>query len=126
MLNDMPLRVSIPVVDMARAKQFYQEKLGLNLLDEHQYATVFETLDSQLALVPSQNVIPAKHSLVTWMVEDIQAQVAALHQVGIELEEYDLADIKMVDGVAQLGNDLIAWFRDSEGNLLAVAELHNA
>ena len=124
MLNGKPLRVSIPVGNMARAKKFYQEKLGLKLLDEHQYATVFEALDGQIALVPSQDVIPAKYSLITWMVEDIQAEVAALRQVGIELEEYALND--MVDGVAQLGNDRVAWFKDSEDNLLAIAELHDA
>ena len=126
MLKDRPIRVSIPVGDMAQAKRFYTEKLSLGLLFENEFATVFAMRDSQIALVPSQDVTRATYSLVTWMVEDIQAQVAALRQAGIEFEDYEIDGLKTVDGVAQFDDDFVAWFKDSEGNLLALAELHDA
>ena len=124
MFNEKPLRVSIPVGDMARAKQFYAEKLGLYLLIEHEFATVFGSPDCQIALVPSEDVARATYSLVTWVVDDIRAQMAALRQTGIEFEEYDFGNLKTVDGVAQFDDDFVAWFKDSEGNLLALTELH--
>lgn len=125
MLNEISFRVSIPVNDMARAKSFYIEKLGLSLLFENEFATVFGSVESQIALVPSEDVVPATYSLVTWIVDDIQAQVAALRQAGIEFEEYEFIGLKTINGVAQLKNDFVAWFKDSEGNLLALAELHH-
>ena len=57
------------------------------------------------------------------MVPDIGAQVQALRERGLTFEEYDYPNLKTVGGIADLGFARAAWFKDSEGNLLGIAEL---
>jgi hypothetical protein len=57
------------------------------------------------------------------MVGDVAAQVSALRTRGLSFEEYDYPNLKTVDGVADLGYAKAAWFKDSEGNLLGIAQL---
>jgi hypothetical protein len=57
------------------------------------------------------------------MVSDIAGQVVALQARGVRFEEYDYPNLKTVDGVADLGYARAAWFKDSEGNLLGIAEV---
>jgi len=68
---------------------------------------------------------------MAWEVEDLQATVTELRRRGVVLEEYDLLGLKTVGGIAEVqGNypskggkgEKAAWFRDSEGNLLAVGQ----
>ena len=59
---------------------------------------------------------------MTWLTDDIEADVAALQARGVVFEEYDLPGLKTVNGVATIGESKGAWFKDSEGNLLALGE----
>lgn len=56
------------------------------------------------------------------MVEDIEATVKTLRDNGVVFEEYDLPGLKTVDGIAELQDEWAAWFKDSEGNVLAVGQ----
>lgn len=58
-----------------------------------------------------------------WEVEDIEKEVAELRSHGVVFEEYDLPGIKTVNGIAVIGNEKAAWFKDSEGNILNIAEV---
>jgi hypothetical protein len=60
---------------------------------------------------------------MAWFVKDIADTVAELRRRGVRFEEYDFPGLKTVDGIADLGYEKSAWFRDSEGNLLALGEL---
>jgi hypothetical protein len=65
----------------------------------------------------------AGHTLAGWVVEDIEAVVAELRNRGVVFEEYDFPGLKTVNGVAELSTERTAWFKDSEGNILAIAQL---
>ena len=64
-----------------------------------------------------------QHTQMAWFVSDIAATVAELKRRGVRFEEYDFPGLKTIDGVADLGYEKSAWFRDSEGNLLALGQL---
>lgn len=126
MLTDRPIRVSIPAADVARAKRFFAEQLGLTPYSEHQYGVIYHSGGAQITIVgQAQAAGQAQYSLMTWLVEDIEATVATLRARGVVFEEYDfdLPNFHMEDGIATIEEDRVAWFKDSEGNLLAVAQM---
>jgi catechol 2,3-dioxygenase-like lactoylglutathione lyase family enzyme len=62
----------------------------------------------------------AQHTLVSWSVSHIQAAVDQLRSRGVRFEEYDLPEVKTVDGIASTGDLREAWFRDPDGNILRI------
>lgn len=124
MLIDASLRFDIPVSDLARAKDFYAERLGLTCNYENEFCAQYRYGESYFALTPSDSAGRAEHSLLTWLVDDIDIVKAWLADQGVVFEDYDLGHAKTIDGIADLGGDRIAWFKDSEGNLLAIAKVH--
>ena len=59
---------------------------------------------------------------MSFQAKDIVADVKALKQRGVVFEEYDMPGLKTVDSIASLGSLRGAWFKDSEGNILAIGE----
>ena len=123
MLAQSNLRFDIPVSDLARAKKFYAERLGLICNYENEFCAQYRYSESYFVLTPSDSAGKASYSLLTWLIEDIGEVKRWLENRGVSFEEYDLGDAMTTDGIADLGGDRIAWFKDSEGNLLAIAEL---
>ena len=117
------LQVSIPVQDRQRAKAFYIGKLGLKLVNEHEFGTVLAAYQTRISLVESEDAGRAGYSLVTWMVNDIDRHMTKLRRAGIEFMSFDFGAIRTVEGKAEIDGDYVAWFKDSEGNLLAIAQL---
>ena len=126
MLADSPIGYNIPVADVARARQFYVDTLGLAPVAELPTRIVYECRGSSFALVQSDGAGKAGYSLLTWYVDDLAAEMAALRSRGVTFEEYDWPWLKTVNGVANLDGNQLAWFKDSEGNLLALAQLQAA
>ena len=60
---------------------------------------------------------------MTWYVDDLATEVTALRSLGVAFEEYDTPWLKTENGVTNLDGNQLAWFKDSEGNLLALAQL---
>ncbi len=123
MLTNSPVRLSIPVENFERAKQFYADKLGQIPFDESVYGLSYKSGETHYTLVRSTNAGQATYSLMTWLVADIAAEFKALSERGVVFEAYNLPFLTTVDGIATLGGDRVAWFKDSEGNLLAIAQL---
>ncbi|MCI0709170.1 MAG: VOC family protein [Chloroflexi bacterium] len=123
MLQDLSLRLSIPVRDMTRAKQFYGEKLGLTPSYEHEYAVIYRSGDSAFSLVESESAGQGQYSLMTWLVADIEETKHWLETRGVVFEVYNFPGVEFANGIADFGTDRVAWFKDSEGNLLAIAQL---
>ena len=59
---------------------------------------------------------------MTWMTDDIEAEVAELKARGVVFEEYEMPEVKTANGAATIGQSKGAWFKDSEGNLLALGQ----
>jgi catechol 2,3-dioxygenase-like lactoylglutathione lyase family enzyme len=123
MLANFKIGFNIPAADMTRARQFYAEKLGLTPEAELATRVVYVCGGSSFALVPSEGAGKASYSLMTWYVDDLALEMATLRSRGVSFEEYDSPWLKTVNGVANLDGNQLAWFKDSEGNLLALVQL---
>lgn len=123
MLSTLPVRFSIPVSDPERAHQFYAGTLGLRFVEEAAGGQVFECSGTLFVLVKSASAGKVINSLLTWVTPDIDAEVESLRQRGVVFEDYDFPGVKSLNGIAELGADRVAWFKDSEGNILALAQL---
>jgi catechol 2,3-dioxygenase-like lactoylglutathione lyase family enzyme len=125
MLAELPIHTALPVTDLERAKRFYAETLGLvpevELPDGAFYRCGGGT---RFLLFPSQAPSPGMHTQMTWNTSDIEATVLALQARGVIFEEYDTPDLKTVNGVATIAESKGAWFKDSEGNLLALGQFY--
>ena len=123
MLKNAPIVPYIPATDVARARRFYEEKVGLVPREEVAGGVVYECgKRSWIFLYPSGGAGTSKASQAFWQVEDLAAEVAELRKRGVVFEEYGMPGIKTVNGVATAGGNKAAWFKDCEGNILAVIQ----
>jgi len=122
-LNTAIAKTTLPVEDLARARGFYAEKLGLRPSREVEGALFYEGEGSTGFLLFPSGARPSGHTQMAWFVKDIVASVAKLKSRGVVFEEYDFPGLKTNHGIADLGYEKAAWFRDSEGNLLALGQL---
>ena len=113
---------TLPAKDLDRAKDFYAQRLGLTPTSEDRQGVHYVVGGTRFRLFRSGGTASGSHTQLALIVTDIAAQVRALRARGLIVEEYDGPDLKTVDGVADLGYAKAAWFKDSEGNLLGVAE----
>jgi catechol 2,3-dioxygenase-like lactoylglutathione lyase family enzyme len=122
MLSRLEFHATLPVKDLNRAKKFYSEKLGLKPESETPGGAVYRFKDSWFVLFPSGGASSGTFTQGGWVTEDIGIDVAELRSRGVVFEEYDLPGFKSVNGIVQTGADRAAWFKDSEGNLLALIQ----
>lgn len=118
-----PLRVgtTLPAQDIARAKAFYRDKLGLTPTQENALGLLYELeAGTGFGLFPSSGKPSGTHTQMAIEVEDVEQSVKDLQARGVKFEEYDTPMLKTVNGVADMGGTKGAWFKDSEGNLIAV------
>ena len=123
MLNNSPIVPYIPARDVARARRFYEEKIGLVPREEVAGGVVYECGDrSWIFLYPSSGAGTSHASQAFWQVADVEAEVAELRKRGVVFEEYDSPGLKTVNGIATGGGTKAAWFKDTEGNIMAVIQ----
>ncbi|MFC9284878.1 VOC family protein [Streptomyces collinus] len=121
----------LPAQDLDRARRFYAERLGLTPVDERPGGLLYRCGGADFALFRSTGASSGTFTQMAWEVEDIEATVAELRRRGVTFEEVDVPGLRTRDGIAEVeGNypskgargERGAWFRDSEGNLLAVGQ----
>jgi len=122
MLGSAPIRAYIPVSDVSRARRFYEKTVGLRPKEEYAGGVIYECGGAEVFMYPTSNAGTSKASQAFWQVEDVEAEVAELKARGVVFEEYDMPGIKMKDSIATGGGAKTAWFKDSEGNILAVSQ----
>ena len=121
MLANSPASPQIPVQDIDRAVAFYRDTLGLTFLASPADGVAFFDAGGVIVQLYQRPPSHAEHTLMAFGVEDIDAIVDGLTGRGVMFEQYDFGDIKTDErGIATLGPTQIAWFKDSEGNILAV------
>lgn len=123
MLERSPLCPMIPAADIERAKAWYADKLGLSPAMEDEIGLWYETGGTRFAIYETTFAGTARNTAAEWLVEDIESVMADLTSRGLEFEEYDFPGLKTEAGLALLGRYKGAWFRDSEGNTLALGQV---
>jgi catechol 2,3-dioxygenase-like lactoylglutathione lyase family enzyme len=113
----------IPARDVTRARGFYEGKLGLKPAQEINGGVVYEFGDHTACfLYPTENAGTSKASQAFWEVSDVAREVADLKSRGVTFEEYDVPGMTTVNGIADAGGAKAAWFKDTEGNILALIQ----
>jgi predicted enzyme related to lactoylglutathione lyase len=123
MLQKSPMYSYIPAGDVARARKFYEDKLGFKAAREAGGGVHYEFANGTACfLYPTPNAGTSKASQAFWQVDDIEAEVAELKSRGVVFEEYDYPNMKTVNSIATGGGAKAAWFKDSEGNIMAIIQ----
>jgi len=122
MFADSPCRPTIAVRDKAQAITFYGDVLGFTLVDANQPGATFACGGGTfLEIYPSELAGTAKNTVAGFQVPDLGEAISELRSRGVSFEEYQAP--KTVDGIAQLGPNRGAWFKDPDGNTFALVEL---
>ena len=123
MLQRFPMYSYIPARDMQRARRFYEEKVGLRPKQEIAGGVVYEFGNGTACfLYPTPNAGTSLASQAFWSVADVEQEVAELRARGVEFEDYDMPGEKSPSGVVTAGGAKAAWFKDSEGNIMALIQ----
>ena len=129
MLANAGISITLPVVDLERAKRFYGETLGLRAV-----ASPVEEMASEMAFFEGREGLPialyrrdtpttADHTAVAFEVNDLDREMEGLSERGVVFEQYDVPGLKTDErGIANLGSWRGAWLKDSEGNILGIGE----
>jgi catechol 2,3-dioxygenase-like lactoylglutathione lyase family enzyme len=123
MLSASQIIAYVPVSDLPRARGFYEGKLGFRPIGTNDAGVMYESgKGSRFFAYKSGGAGTNKASTAFWDVSDLDAEVADLRKRGVVFEEYDSPGFKTVNGIATGGGARTAWFKDSEGNILAVSQ----
>ncbi|MGH2656557.1 MAG: VOC family protein [Actinomycetota bacterium] len=121
MLSDYPIGAMIPCNDLARAKSFYTDALGFKVIKEEDEGVQFESGGVRFDIYPTR-ASGGTATVAGWIVPNVEAEMEDLRSRGVQFEDIDVPGIKTVNGLAQMEGFKGGWFKDSEGNVLAVTE----
>jgi catechol 2,3-dioxygenase-like lactoylglutathione lyase family enzyme len=110
------------VDDIAAARKFYAETLGLDVSEDRGMLTLHIAGGRDVLVYPKPDHEPASYTILNFPVDDIDAAVDELVRRGVRLERYDGFD-QDEKGVARDSGPPIAWFTDPAGNVLSVLQL---
>jgi predicted enzyme related to lactoylglutathione lyase len=125
-LRDFPVRAQIPVSDIGRAADFYENQLGLSLVHSGPSAEiadggrVYASGGGPALIVYQTTAVRSDATVATWFVDDIQRVVRELTANGVKFLRYDQLDHDAGGVTARAGGGHIAWFQDADGNTFAV------
>jgi catechol 2,3-dioxygenase-like lactoylglutathione lyase family enzyme len=124
MLRDAPLYVYFPARDLARARRFYEEKLGFVPKAVNNGGVTYEFANGTAALLyPTDNAGTSRASQAFWSVKDVDHEIAELKKRGVVFEHYDgMPGERSPEGAVTAGGAKAAWLKDSEGNILAIVQ----
>ena len=127
MIENAKAEPCVPVSDLGRAAAFYGEKLGLKEVQRYEEPAANPMIrygigDGTVLVYKSVGAGQSRHTLLGFVVDDIETAVDELRGRGVAFEEYDMGDIKTENGIATIGDDRAAWFKDPDGNILGVGQ----
>ena len=123
MLQNSPIIPYIPATNLARARKFYEEVIGFKPSQEVNGGIVYRCGNgTEVFMYVSQGAGTSKASQAFFPVKDIKAEMTELRSRGLEFEHYDFPGMKMEDDIMIGGGAMAAWFKDSEGNIMAIVQ----
>lgn len=130
MLSEADIFSSFAVDDVEKARQFYADTLGLDVVDAQLGTDVPGGLEihlddaARILIYPKEDHIPAEFTILNFRVADIERMVGRLEERGVEFERYDTpprTDEKGIHRSPQVRP--VAWFRDPAGNILSIIQI---
>jgi len=110
--------------DYDKAREIYEQKLGLEFVSHDQHALVVRAGENMIRIVKVPDFTPLRSTVLGWQVSDLEAVVGWLIGRGVEMEKYPWAQDKERGIWTTPNGDKVAWFKDPDGNVLGVSEHH--
>jgi catechol 2,3-dioxygenase-like lactoylglutathione lyase family enzyme len=121
MLGRTDAIANVAVKSLASARKFYEEQLGLKPVHEEAgEVVVYESGHSHINVYRSDFAGTNQATALTWEVGDVDAEVRELKNKGVTFEHYDMPDTTLEGDVHVSGDARLAWFKDPDGNILAL------
>jgi predicted enzyme related to lactoylglutathione lyase len=124
MFKDTKAFSGFSVDDVAKAKEFYGQTLGVDVSEANGLLKLHIAGGRDIVVYPKPNHIPATFTVLNFPVDDIEQAVDDLAVHGVHMEIY-FEDTQDAKGIFSGGGPLIAWFKDPAGNILSVLEEKN-
>lgn len=123
MLGNYRVHPVLLSTDLVQTREFYHDKLRLEILVEDEYAIEFRCGDgTKLVVTKSTTGTADTQTQLGWEVKDLRAELDELRSRGVAIEEYDLPGLKTEHGVADMGFAWMAWIVDPGRNALAIIQ----
>lgn len=124
MLKNAIAQAALPAQDLNRAKAFYEDKLGLQPVQQDADNVRYQLRDgTEFNVFRTGGAPSGTHTQMAFLVEDIVAEVRDLKSKGLKFEEYDFPGLRTKDSIADAPDgSKAAWFKDSEGNMLGIVQ----
>jgi catechol 2,3-dioxygenase-like lactoylglutathione lyase family enzyme len=124
-LSDFRVDAGIAVSDLARARRFYEETLGLVAIEEEDQGVRYQCGEGTRLFVylSTANSGTSSATVAGWFVDDLDQTMNELAERGAVFERYDQPGIKTDErGVFDAGRFRAAWLKDPDGNTLALTQ----
>jgi predicted enzyme related to lactoylglutathione lyase len=113
---------SFSVNDLAEAKRFYEQTLGLEISDSDEGLILQTKGGIDVFIYPKPDHTPATFTVLNFVVDDVDRAVDELNKIGIRFQIYDKGELRTDDRGVFQGKPKIAWFKDPAGNFLSILE----
>lgn len=121
MLGENTIFTTIAVTDIDIAEQFYGQTLGLLQVDEIPLGITYRSGTGRLFIYEAPTAGTNEATYAAWEVDDLEDTIDALKSKGVVFEQYDLPDMNREGDVHVVGSMKTAWFKDPDGNILAIS-----
>lgn len=108
--------------DAARARSFFEGKLGLGFVSQDQFALVLESNGTTIRVSKVENFLPAPYTVLGWEVQDIKSLVVELSKRGVPFEKFPFLQDKELGIWTSPSGARVAWFKDPDGNILSLTQ----
>jgi catechol 2,3-dioxygenase-like lactoylglutathione lyase family enzyme len=122
MLGDCEVMAFVPTAHPDRAKTFYRDTLGLELLEDGPFALVFRAGRTMLRVQKVREFTPLLSTALGWRVADIRGAAESLASKGVSFERYEAMNQDAIGVWLAPGGAKVAWFKDPDGNTLSLTE----
>ena len=122
MLSNHRIKAFVSTVQPDVAREFYEKKLGLNLLSQDNYGMEFEANEAHIRLSVVDKFTPQPFTVLGWDTDDIVSTIRNLTANGIIFERYNFIEQDENCIWTAPGGTRVAWFKDPDGNLLSVSD----
>jgi catechol 2,3-dioxygenase-like lactoylglutathione lyase family enzyme len=122
MLSDADLVAFLPTADLDRARAFFSQVIGLPIVDDTRFACVFESKGTLLRVALVDEVRPVPYTVLGWSVSDAADTVRRFTAQGVAFERFEGMDQDELGVWTTPSGDLVAWFKDPDGNVLSITQ----
>ncbi|MCU1437022.1 MAG: glyoxalase [Naasia sp.] len=112
----------LPAADLQRARTYYHDKFDLDPTDAGMGMLHYGEARSGFDMYETPNAGTAQNTQMVWMTDDLDADMRRLRERGVVFEEFEIPEMKTENGVVEQDGMRSAWFRDSEGNFIAITQ----